>query len=85
MVSRSPSSKEHIVCCEDTEQPWYYAYVNKIKEKIETLKERGGSCAVAAGPSMCVDLTCDDEHEIVLCNGNDFPIYPNCDYLATYA
>lgn len=84
-LPRDPSSKEHIICCTDTEQPWFYVDVDKVQEGIETLKKRGGSCAVAAGPRTCVDLTCDDQHEIVLCNDNGFPIAPNCDYLATYA
>lgn len=68
-----------------TAQPWYYADVNNIYEGIEILKKRGGSCTVGAGSRTCIDLTCDNNHEIVLYNDNDFPIHLNCDYLATYA
>ncbi|CAG8955203.1 hypothetical protein HYFRA_00007219 [Hymenoscyphus fraxineus] len=85
VLSQEKRSKSTIICCRDTNQPWWYGDDPAIQKGIDTLKDRPGSCAVAAGPRVCTDLTCDDKHKIQLCNDNTYAIEPTCSYLATYA
>ncbi|KAH6681848.1 hypothetical protein B0J14DRAFT_648268 [Halenospora varia] len=37
------------------------------------------------GAHDCVHIACKNDAAIALCNDNDYPIQPSCDYLGTYA
>ncbi|KAH6680326.1 hypothetical protein B0J14DRAFT_578375 [Halenospora varia] len=65
---------------------WDSANANDIlrdADYLDAVARTGNVCGVDA--RTCVRIACSNQSGIVLCNDNNYPIYPQCDYMASYA
>ncbi|KAE8444786.1 hypothetical protein EG329_014246 [Mollisiaceae sp. DMI_Dod_QoI] len=74
--------KSTIYCCPVASWGWLPANVPALNAGIEYLDNFKGSCS--AGGHGCARISCSNGAAIWLCNDNDFTIYENCGYMATY-
>ncbi|CAG8975715.1 hypothetical protein HYALB_00009122 [Hymenoscyphus albidus] len=84
LVGRDTSDKvTPTLCTWDTAQPWVESWDFNVGIAIDDLAKRGGRCYGRAND--CGQIACHGDAHIVLCNDNDYDIYPDCTYLSTYA